>query len=331
MQSEKCKVKSENRSRTVRRFRGLGLQLFTFHFSLCTVGCLGITGNGSRAPAPPSAPRIDQTPTAADLLGYLNRTAAKVQSLEARDLDIDITAGRQSVGVSGALFCQQPRNFRMRAKTIGKDVADIGSNDQEFWFWVSEDNPPDLRHCSYADLAGGVRLPFPVQPEWVMEVLGLARRDVARADQCRVEVKPDAFELIEQVTAANGERVLKVTVFNRRNETGTEPTVKALRLYDAAGRTLIAQATVTSVKRDPRDPVHGYAVPHKVEMSWPAQQLKLKLTLDGLALNQSTSDAAANPVLYTRPVLKNIRSYDLARGTYDAPPAAIQRTGARFR
>jgi hypothetical protein len=315
----------------VRRWRGrcgFGSAVCLLTSALLS-GCLGITGNNNRtSPPPPAAARINETPTAGQLLGYLNRNAEKIQSLEVGDLDLDIAAGRQSVGVNGTLFCQQPRYFRMKAKKIGKDVADIGSNEQEFWFWISEDNPPDLRHCTYADLTRGVRLPFPLQPEWAMEALGLARYDATRPQNFRVEVKPDAFELVEQTTSPSGEAVRKVTVFEKVETVGTRPQVKALKLYDAQGRNLIAQATITSVRRDPMTQA---VIPYKVEMSWPAQQLKLKMTLEGMALNTPKSNAATNPVVYSRPVLKNIRSYDLARGTYDTPPAAIQRTGGVFR
>src|SRR4051812_19619706 len=143
---------------------------------LLSAGCVAL---GKKDPSPPPAApdRFKETPTAADLVGYLDRNAAKLPAVEADDLDIDIKVGSQTYGVSGSLFVQQPKNFRLRAKAgvIGQ-VADVGSNDQEFWFWVYGDKPPYLYHCTHAEPARGVRLPFPVQPEWIMEALGLARR-----------------------------------------------------------------------------------------------------------------------------------------------------------
>ena len=54
-----------------------------------------------------------------------------------------------------------------------KPVADFGSNENEFWYWISQDNPPYLYHCNYSDLSqGNVKLPFPFQPDWVLEVVG---------------------------------------------------------------------------------------------------------------------------------------------------------------
>jgi hypothetical protein len=43
-------------------------------------------------------------------------------------------------------------------------------------------------------------------------------------------------------------------------------------------------------------------------------------------VNNPETDAGRNPGLFTRPRMNNIRTRDLARGTYDAPPMAIQPT-----
>ena len=40
---------------------------------------------------------------------------------------------------------------------------------------------------------------------------------------------------------------------------------------------------------------------------------------------------AADPALFSRPSYKDIRSFDLARGTYDGPPMRIQPTGGMQR
>lgn len=288
-----------------------------------SAGCLGMT-SGSKTPPPPPTARIAQPPNRDELLGYMNRNAQRINALETRDLDLDITAGRETFGMSGTLYCQQPRNFRLRAKVVGKEVADIGSNDQEFWYWISEDKPPDLYHCSYSDLSRGVRLPFPVQPEWVMEALGMARYDTSRAsfraDNFTVETRGQTFELIEQTTSPQGQPVKKVTVFHNYTTSGSTPQITALRLYDQAGK-LMCQATINDVRRDPS----GAVVPYKVLFEWPEQKLKLRMALDGVVVNNPNTDLAQNPRLYARPSLNNIRSFDLARGTYDAPPAPLQR------
>src|SRR5439155_12160584 len=94
-------------------------------------GCLGITNN-TKSPPPPAMLSATDKPTP-DLLirNSLNKNADLMRSLDVRDLEMDITGNGQSVGVSGNLFCQQPRNFHLRAKVLGNEVTSIGSNDQE--------------------------------------------------------------------------------------------------------------------------------------------------------------------------------------------------------
>src|SRR5262245_37313560 len=116
-------------------------------------------------PAPPA-----ETPTAAALVDYLNRNAKQLQSLECQERDLDCRQGLQVVGLRGKMVCQRPKNFRLGAQLMGSQAVDMGSNNQEFWYWISKADPPYLFHCSYGDLQrGGVRMPFPFQPEWIME------------------------------------------------------------------------------------------------------------------------------------------------------------------
>src|SRR5262249_57670564 len=106
-------------------------------------------------------------PTAEDLVYYLNFNARKVQAVQCNRLEIDCKQGNQGVGLDGLLACEKPRNFRLKAKLLGQPGVDIGSDgDREFWYWISKAEPPYLYHCSYEEFGrGGVRMPFPFQPD----------------------------------------------------------------------------------------------------------------------------------------------------------------------
>jgi hypothetical protein len=285
-------------------------------------GCLGMNNTTKNSTPPPALLSANEKPTPELLIrNSLNRNADLVRSLDVRDLDMDISAQNQKFGVSGYLFCQQPKNFRMKAKVLGKEVTDIGSNNQEFWYWIGEDKPPYLYHCSYSDMSrGNIRLPFPVQPEWVMETLGMAHYDASRGN-FTVETKGKTIELIEQTMSSQNQPIKKVIVFNNYNAVGTYPQVTAYRVYDASNK-LVCQATIENVQRDPS----GATVPRKVLLEWPTQQLKLKMTLDGVTVNNASTDVARNADLFARPRMKDIRTFDLARGTPDGPPSFIQPT-----
>ena len=116
-----------------------------------------------------------EVPSKEALVEYLNSNAQRVKTLRCDELDLTCSQGIQTVGLRGKLMCQQPRNFRMSADHWGKTEVEVGSNPEEFWYWLRRGDPYQV-HCSYKDLGDGKvqRLPFPFQPEWVIETLGLA-------------------------------------------------------------------------------------------------------------------------------------------------------------
>src|SRR5438105_12731329 len=94
-------------------------------------------------------------PSADEVTASLNRNAQAIQSIECTQVDLDCSQRLQSIGLDGKLVCQKPQNFRMSAKIGGSTMVDMGSNEQEFWFWISKAEPPYLYHCSYQDYEAG--------------------------------------------------------------------------------------------------------------------------------------------------------------------------------
>src|SRR5262245_37479257 len=90
-------------------------------------------------------------PTAAALGEHLNRNSRQIQTLECLELDLDCRQKLQAFGLRGKLMCQKPRNFRLLADALGQPQVDLGSNSQEFWFWIAKADPPYQFHCAYAD------------------------------------------------------------------------------------------------------------------------------------------------------------------------------------
>ncbi len=303
---------------------------------LLFVGCMGLSSNTRTPPPSPAGPLYTTLPTTTEIVNYLNSATAKVTSLECRDVDMDIKADKQSVGVHGTLYCEKPRNFRLRAKkpVVGSEAADFGSNDQEFWYWISEDKPPDLYHCSYADLSrGNVRLPFPLHPDWMLEALGVAapaplgtsEQEQTRGRTLEVRQSPDKkyILLYERTTSIQGQPVTKVTALNNFTATGTRPQIVGHYLYDTRSEKLICQAVCTTVQYDAAS---GAIVPQKIEIEWPAMKLTLAMTLSEVVVNDPK--LANNPKLFARPHRPDIREVDLARGAPMTTPTGVQRVGA---
>jgi hypothetical protein len=265
-----------------------------------------------------------RTPTCDQLVRYLNENAQRVQGLECRDLDIDAKQGGQMVGLSGTMVCEKPRNFRMQARLLGQPAVDIGSNDQEFWYWISKVEPvPYVFHCSYQDLGrGNVRMPFPFQPDWVIAALGIATYDPNK--KYEVRETQTTVELIEQAVSPQGQPVRKVTVFSRGQATANRPQVTAHILQDASGKE-IATAHISEVQRDPTS---GAVLPRRLHLVWASEKIEMKMKLDGVRV--AAVDPSRAATIFSRRTLMNLPSYDLARGP-DAPAGQLQRTGGPSR
>src|SRR5262245_41675125 len=124
-----------------------------------------ILNNQGKAPTWP--------PKAEDLVAYLNDNASRVKAIQSNAVQIDARQGFTGIGADGLLVFEKPRNFRLKAKAVGKDAVDIGSNGDEFWYWMNDPQHPYVNHCSYADLAkGNVPVPAFFQPDLLIAALG---------------------------------------------------------------------------------------------------------------------------------------------------------------
>jgi outer membrane lipoprotein-sorting protein len=257
-------------------------------------------------------PRVSTaTPTAAALVSYLNNNADRVKSFRCDDLHLQCSQGLgivRTVGLDGKLIYQKPRNFRLAASSSVKQELDLGSNDQEFWYWIARGDPYQF-HCSHEALAQGKvrQLPFPIQPDWLIEAMGLAK--CGPADRYQVVVKKDTVELVEKTKSPQGKMVRKVTVFRSRPATNGEPQVMAHLLIDDATGKEICSAQITQVQLDRG--TNAY-LPRKVTLFWQEGKIKLAMTLDQVTVNREITNAK---VVFTRPRLTNVKSYDLAQGT----------------
>ncbi|MFO0880668.1 MAG: hypothetical protein U0840_25250 [Gemmataceae bacterium] len=271
-----------------------------------------------KTPQPPTA-TMDRKPDAPSLVNYLNQNAQKVQSVRAK-VDIDCKQGRQSVGLGGRLACQKPRDFRLKADVLGKPAVDIGSNNDEFWYWISQASPPYVYHCAYNDLASGkINLPFPFHPDMVVAALGMAEFDTNAHYELRETAR--TVEMIQDGTSSSGEKVKRITVFNRFQAKSGEPQVLGHVLQDLNGKP-ICRATVHKVTVDRAS---GAVVPTSVTIEWPAQELSMKLYLSDVQTNALDKTSSAR--LFLRTDLTGHESFDLARGTVDGPGGTRRASG----
>jgi hypothetical protein len=269
-------------------------------------------GGGGDLAGKPTAPANVEL-----LVKYLNNNADRVRTVRIDDMSIDASMGSQSVALQGRIYAEKPRNFRMKATLLGKDEVDIGSNSDEFWFWAQRNPDPFQYFCSYKDLSAGRcrTMPLPIQPEWVMETLGLGPFGPAE----KYKLEPDGqnlLRLVEKATSPQGTPVRKVIVINRKEKRPPEPQVVAFLLLDDRNGQEICSAHILTTKLDRTT---NAVLPHKMELRVPAQKMTMSLKLDGLTANSSIVATA-----FQRQPLAGVEQFNLA--TSRTEPWGMQRT-----
>jgi len=285
--------------------------------SLGLFGCNN-TRLGILKPSGQTAPNA-ATPTPAQLVSYLNNNAERIQSLRFEDMDLTCTQGLQSFGLRGKMVLQKPRNFRMSGDAFGKQEVDIGSNDQEFWFWIARDNPSYQWFCSYKDLSDGQvkHMPLPFQPDWIIETLGLGQ--YGPAEKYQLEADQDTLKLVERTRSPQGYPVRKVIVFRRREVFPPQAQVTQYLLIDEASNQEICSAHIldTQMERGSKG-----VVPRRIELRMPSQKLKLAMKLDGMSANLALPAPA-----FVRQPLQGIPSVNMATGKQDSGVQPVQAQG----
>ena len=251
---------------------------------LTSAGCESLFRRPTAA-TEPVAEMPHSPPTTEILVKYLNRCANELQTLRTDDLVVEAKQGNQGGTVTGTLVCQQPRNFRLIGKALGSDEVDLGSNNQEFWFYIKRADNVVYR-CRHEDLErGATKLRFPLQPEYIAQALGMAQ--YGEASHYRLNERPDAWELIEEVRSPQGQSLRKVVVFNKRmaQVRRGQPQVRQYRLEDANGPVVVAD--IQAVEALPGGYADGPTTyPTKIHLTAPREKMDIHLALNRVVVNR---------------------------------------------
>jgi hypothetical protein len=277
----------------------------------------------------PDTPKGDpsKAPSVAALVKYLDENSSRMQTVRSTDLDMTCSMGLQSFGVRGKMIAQKPRNFLMAADVFGSREVDLGSNDQEFWWWIKKNDPPYQYFCSYKDLTSGqVRhVPFPFQPDWIVDAMGMG--SYGPPDRYKLEVEGEKLKLVEKTRSPQGQPVRKVIVMNRWPVRSPRPQVTDFLLLDDASGKEICSAHITETQLDNTKDGKGGILPRKIEFRWSMpnnQTLKLAMRLDGLTVNPEIPAAT-----FARRPLQGVPSFDLATQRLDNGTALQPVQGTR--
>jgi hypothetical protein len=263
----------------------------------------------------PGGPVDGKVPTVRAIVEYMNINASRVETLEARTLDVTVRQpGMPTVTLHGKMVAKRPKGFRMSLDgPLGfTQVADLGSNNEEFWFWLSKAPKPYQYYCSYEDLKKGVQfLPIPFQPEWIMETLGLGPYGPPERYQVESDEKTQTLRLSEVTRSPQGTPVRKVIVMKSRETKAPDPQVTHYLLIDETTRKEICSAHILQTMVDPGT---GAILPRRVDLHWALEDATLSMSIEKAAVNVQLP-----PTAFARPTLTGVQAYNLARGQVDPP------------
>jgi len=272
-----------------------------------TVAVTALSATGCRTAGVNDLARRDLPATrpehsAAEYLVVSNRNAELVQSLEARP---SVTSNGSRLGsLNGKLAVERPRNFSLNLSTVTSDVADIGSNDEKFWFWFKD--APAVYFCNYSE-AENLPPTAGLQPEWIVEALGLKIVSDDEARSIRVDPgtaadEPGSTVLTQRLVTGKAETYYKEVVVS-----GLTKRVARRRVFAADHKTLLARSTVFGYDEFVLPPAPGSEaesgekvyLPHKLHLELVQEKTTLDVVLKDVKLNKLNPDR--RQALFTEP------------------------------
>ena len=262
----------------------------------------------------PLTPVMPETATLEEVIAKVNQEASQIYSLKSSNATVGGRAGGWPFpNLTANLAVERPHKFRLVGEIglIGSREVDLGSNDDLFWFWVRRNQPPAVYFCRHDDFAqSDIRRQFPIEPQWVIDSLGMAMLDPASRHQGPTPVGKGRLEIRTEVPGQSGtyQRVTRIDTYQGR--------IVEQHLYDQAG-TLLASSLIQKYRQDAATGLH---VPQNVELHWPPAELVLKLDLGDVEVNRMTT---ANSELWTLPEVPGFAPTNLAHlRLQPATPAA---------
>lgn len=218
--------------------------------------------------------------------------------------------------LSAQVACEPPRRFRLRAQTsVTGSELDIGSNDDLFWLWLRQHKPPIVAFCKHDQYAqSAARRLLPIRADWMPELLGLVTFRPEDRHQGPFPLADGRIEVRSTIAAPDGE-MLKSTILD-----GTTGLVSEQHLFTAAGERLASVRT----SRHRVDPPSGAALPHLIEVSWPASGVDFTIDLASITTNTASGDPGQ---LWQMPAYPGYEPIDLADPSVVIGPPPAPPTG----
>lgn len=212
---------------------------------LAAGGCHSCPWAKPREPRPPVV--FATPPGLQELVAAVNNNSGRIRQLQT-------TSARLSAegfpALQADIAYEQTRRFRLRAQLpvfgTGQQL-DLGSNDEIFWVWVNDEvlgmrlqsGPRSpiyyARHDDFQSAA--TRDLIPIEPRWVIDLLGLVQLDPAASYEGPYATAPDRLELRTRVPTRGGDMLRVISIHNQYGW------ILEQQLYDPTGLVATAKAS----------------------------------------------------------------------------------------
>lgn len=277
-------------------------------FVFCTSGasCTRTMRSPFAAWQPP-APQVLMTGSSLDqVIAAVNANAARIQSIQTNNASIAVPGMPGIPLLGGKIAAQRPGRFHLVAGTaLTGDEVDMGSNDQQFWFWVKRNEPPALFYSRHDQFAGSAaQRMMPIEPQWLLDAIGFAEFRPGDAHTGPTALGSGRVE-IQSVMQTRTGRLTKRTVVD-----ATRALVLEQHVYDQQG-TLVASAVAKTHKYYDKLNIN---LPDDVEIRIPASELSLSISMGTVEINT----LGENPQLWAMPSKPGVPLVDLGASQANA-------------
>lgn len=236
---------------------------------------------GQRFATPPPPCALSDDATQDEVVNYLNDNTNKIQAWRTTRATIVTRGGGILTPRVGAMIAvESPRNFRLVAThpVTGGNEVDLGSNLAHFWFWNKHSEEKYVYQARHDQEPERMRkFPFPFQPDWIMEALGVRKIN----PENELEMRPGQpgshiVFLMADCVSPQGFKLRKVTAVDL-----CRGVIREHALWDAHGK-LVARAVLADYIRDKKSDA---MIPTKIDLEWPQAKLGLTMTLSDIEVN----------------------------------------------
>lgn len=215
------------------------------------------------------------------IIENLNDKNKLVQTVHYRDLSITVSSKMGKVRVDGWLGHEKGKKFRMIMNSFLGRELDIGSNENRFWFWSRQMDPPALFYADHENLMR-TRLKTPFNPVWMMESLGVSRIETEDVKLMRYN---QWYVVAEQRVSTLGEDITKITLVS---EDGSR--ISGHYIYDSKNNVEVSSEVLAYHE------INGCFIPKKIRTIWHKEQIVLIWNL-----NRPYVNLKLNPSNWTMP------------------------------